>query len=394
MEQKHLREVTGIPSRKRDFREQKRYRKLLWGMLFLELLLRKIQEKTLPEAGGEQKDETAGERVVRWPVDWEGRDSLEVTIESCIRIAFSESYDLISGDVRRAGWCSSASLLKEASGVMADFYAGRLDEEMTGHMSRAYCTYYIEGKAEGKIAGLAGEPQAEEELRRKELMEVLLEVYEYFSRANVRRAVAANNEEGRRLVEESGLSWAGTTYYNARYFHVCERMNAALQGICADLAADYGLEEPDFDEVERHSRFRLDGGLSFHGVFEWVQKQDNYPPDQYGMKDKSCRPPWQFVYLYRNCCSQGEKRGIECLGRKLRETASREMSGRKIWRTFSVTGGREYHNGMSYLPDELPMDRDPDLIAEAARFLINFKLYRVSGCVEMLQAGEPVEPAG
>ena len=385
-----IKETAAVPSRKKDLREKRQYRNILWGMLFLELLLGKLQEKTHRDMGGEMPEYEGfcgGEGVMRWPCDWAGRDSLELTIESYLRIALSESYDRISGDVRRAQWCSSDSLLKEASRVMADFYGGLIDRETTGHMARAYCCYYLEGRIAGKIEDLVENTEDDAALHREHMMRELLEIYEYFSRANVRRAVEANNREGRRMVEESGLSWAGTTYYNARFYFTCERMQEMLRNICAELADENGLDAPDFDRTEKESRFRLDGGLSFHGVFEWVQKQNNYPPDQYGMRDKARRPPGSFFYLYRNCCSDREEKRIRRLSGMLKKAALKETSAKTVWRTFCVTGGRDYHNGMSYLLGEPVTEEDGILFETTMHFLETFRLYRVSGCVELLHAG-------
>lgn len=387
-----VRKTAAVPSRKKDLREKKAYRRLLWGMLFLELLLGKIQEKAHTAMGQEPPEEAPDSRegVMRWPADWAGRDSLEVTLESCLRLAFSEPYNELSGAVRRAEWVSSDSLLKEASAVMGDYYAGRIDGETTGHMARAYCCYYLEGRIAGKIDDLVtGEDGArrDEALHRENMMRELLEIYEYFSRANVRKAVEANNTEGRKMVEECGLSWAGTTYYHARFYHACGQMQEMLRGICAELADDYGLDAPDFDRTEEESRFRLDGGLSFHGVFEWVQKQNNYPPDQYGMREKTRRPPEYFFYLYRNCCSDREDRGLKRLSKALKKAALEEIPGEMLWRFFSVTGGRDYHNGLSYLPGQEGPEEDISLREAAMYFLETFRLYRVCGCVEILCAG-------
>ena len=45
-------------------------------------------------------------------------------------------------------------------------------------------------------------------------------LYEYFCRVNARKSVSRNEREGRRLIEECGLTWAGTTYYNSRYYYI------------------------------------------------------------------------------------------------------------------------------------------------------------------------------
>ena len=59
--------------------------------------------------------------------------------------------------------------------------------------------------------------------------------------------------------------------------------------------------------------------MTFHGVFGWVQQKDNYPVNQYGLKNSGIEPPHHFVYLYRNHYSEAERPCVQFLETLMRE---------------------------------------------------------------------------
>jgi hypothetical protein len=300
------------------------------------------------------------------------RDTLELSSFSFEEAARSDNYHNIAGNIKRAKDVSENLLLFDAGMLMSAYYAGKLDGYAVASMFLKCCEEHVE--------------RWKHNSNRKVFMrEALMDTYEYFSRADVRKAVRTNREEGKELVEDSGLSWAGTTYYNARYFYQWEKMQQLLQMICNGLTEEYGLEPFDYEKIEKVNRFRYDGGLSYHEVFEWEQKRDNYPMEQYGLKEKGERPPRSFIYLYRNGFSESERYGVERLKEQIQAVPPDIGSDKGTWHYACVSGGMEYHNGRSYLLEK-PEEADEEKMSseESLKFLQIFRLYRIRGCAEMM----------
>ena len=248
-----------------------------------------------------------------------------------------------------------------------------MDATLLSVFYRQYCLIYVrESKEKG----------ATEKRKR------LTEVYEYFARANARQAVQMNRREGRRLVEGSGLTWAGTTYYNADYYFEHKKVDELLQKITQEAAMELEIPCVDFEGAKKKNRFYLDGGISYHGVFTWMQMQNNFPSGQYGLRSLKKEPPENFIYLYRNGCCEAEKKGIRRLEMRLRNLAAGRNYGNELWRSYCTCSGNAYHNGRSYLLDwKRNSGEEEELYGKAMDFLDTFRLYRISGCVEILSVG-------
>ena len=122
-------------------------------------------------------------------------------------------------------------------------------------------------------------------------------LYEYFSRANTRNACTKNMQEGKALMEENGIGWNGTYYYNSDWYYACEEMQKLFQETANELREEYGAEQVDFAYVEKHTRFTLDGGISFNGVWDSMEWQFNHDRTIMGsFKDAGIAPPKDFVY--------------------------------------------------------------------------------------------------
>ena len=122
-------------------------------------------------------------------------------------------------------------------------------------------------------------------------------LYEYFSRANTRNACTKNMQEGKALMEVNGIGWNGTYYYNSDWYYACEEMQKLFQETANELSEEYGAEQVDFAYVEKHTRFTLDGGISFNGVWDSMEWQFNHDRTIMGsFKDAGIAPPKDFVY--------------------------------------------------------------------------------------------------
>lgn len=413
MESEKLREVVKIPLKKKNLPEKRKYRRHLWNMLFIELLLQKLQEKEQQEAAqGVILQEEGGTSATVCELTLQmdrqylkggggipimGRDSLELSLYCFESMISCENYACLADSVKRAGKLASDRLLCEAGSIMQEYYDGRLDVMMLAVIYRRYCYACVDRQAypgeedfvrqaertdSGDYLGEWTDSECKQDFG-------LAEVYECFARANARKAVQMNRYEGKRLVEECGLSWAGTTYYNSYYYYLCGKIKALLQKITDEIAEECGVADVNFDKMETGTRFCMDGGLSFHGVFEWTQMQNNFPSRQYGMKDKEKMPPENFIYLYRNGYSETEKKGVRCLKKKVKNFILDRAYDVELWRSFCVCGGREYHNGESYLLEQKRTGKeDEKMYQQTMEFLDTFRLYRISGCVELLSVGK------
>lgn len=372
MDTEKVKAVDGIFPKQKKNRAAKKQKDGKWSIRFIESLLEEIDA---------QEEEREKKQELLHGTSWirPGRDTLEISEIDEDEVLVCERYEDIIGVVRLVGSWKSNVLYQIANAVMRDYYDGRLDERGVGELFGACYQKCIETKT-GRL------------ISHDRQYEILRLVYEFFSRGNARASVYANEREGRKLVEGCGLSWAGTTYYNSAYYYAYAGMQRRFHVLCNKIADESGLPEITFEEIRRETQFLPVGGLTFHGVFIWVQQKDNYPCNQYGMKETDREPPKHFIYLYRNQCHIEEVPRVRFLEKKMKEETAANLAGRKIWRSYTVEDGREYHNGMSYLLEgSLENERDDRMYEEAMAFLQNFRLYRVDGCVELLRVSEEIQ---
>ncbi len=359
-----------------------------WSARFLELLVREFEEEEYRQKyEGKHHSERESEerqsedeyefdrRIVvkgeeKVPVDW---DSFEMTRDFTEPILMSELYEDIIDQVKSVGNWRANILYKIASAIMQDYYTKALGMRAVGELFLGCYQKCVE-----KNKQIAASKEKKQE--------ILATLYEYFSRVNARKCIAANEREGRGLVENCGLSWAGTTYYSSEYYYTWGKMQRLFQKKCREIARKEQLAEISFERIERETQFLHVGGLSFHSVFVWAQQKDNHPGAQYGMRELQRVPPKNFIYLYRNHFAKNEKSGILLLEEGMKRSVRAEEG---LWRSFTLEDGRDYHNGMSCLLEGSIIDeQDETLYGDAMGFLQNFILYRVSGCVEFLLVGE------
>ena len=391
MEYQKVKAVTRMTSASEKHKKTKKERDSQWSVRFLELLVQEFEaeerveqkdrhfdhkkenhERKEKQSAQHEQGETYDCRIVvkgeeTVPLDW---DSFEVTRDFSEPVLTCELYEDITDDVKSVGNWKASILYKIANAIMQDYYNNALSERAVGEL---FCGCYQK----------CTEKNRQVVVSKQQCEEILSTLYEYFLRAAARKSVALNEKEGRRFVEMSGLSWAGTTYYNSLYFYSCARMQGLLQKKCMEIAKQQGITAPAFHKIEQETQFYRAGGITFHGVFVWLQQKDNHPGNQYGMRDLSRVPPKHFVYLYRNHFYEEEKTGVRVLEEGIK--GSVKKTGRSLWRRYTLENGRDYHNGMSYLLEGSLIDeQDETLYTEAMSFLQNFILYRINGCIEYL----------
>lgn len=80
-------------------------------------------------------------------------------------------------------------------------------------------------------------------------------------------------------------------------YYACEEMQKLFQETANELTEEFGTESVDFAYVEQHTRFTLDGGITFNGVWDSMEWQINRDRAIGGnFHDVNMAPPEDFVY--------------------------------------------------------------------------------------------------
>lgn len=388
MELQKVREVSKTSAGSSNYKRAKKDKRRQWSMQFIELLLHEFEDEEKegrkqqhPDGwqyqntgtgvweDGEEEDcriVVKGERPV--PSDY---DSFEVTRDFSEPVLTSELYEDIIDSVKNVGNWKANILYKIATAIMTDYYKGAFGEQAVGELFYECYEKCVEKKR--KVV-----------MSEKQRYQVLAALYEYFARVNAKKGVVENEREGRSLVESCGLSWSGTTYYNSQYYYAWKSVDMELKRMCDFISAERHMPKLAFADMVKTTQFFRLGGLTYHGVFVWIQQKDNDPGNQYGMKDISRVPPEKFIYMYRNHYNKNEETGIRLLELRMKNRCY--DAAPRLWRSFTLGDGRDYHNGMSYLLEgSMEGEQEEQIYAAAMGFLQNFVLYRVSGCVEFLK---------
>ncbi len=303
------------------------------------------------------------------------KDMLELSMESYTIPVGSENYGNIVKQIKDAQRYTTLmpnSMFSETYEVMKDFYEGRIDRDNVKEIFKEYC-YHMAGKSDETVPG---------EYRSQRIIRVIAGLYEYFSRANTRMANTENNREGKELLEQNGLNYHGSTYYNADWYYACEEMQQLFRDTADELADEYGAEYVDYKRVEKETIFMLDGGITFNGVWNACQWQNNV--DAWGRGQTismDAVPPKGFVYCVADLhfYSSGMAGGVD--KEQIKENIER-LNGRKSYanRLFLFAQTRGVTKKMSQFLNTDKQDGRDFL----RKFTINFRQNQV----EFMWAGE------
>ena len=395
-----VKRVHRVSTRKDKFRERERYRRSFWGTVFLELVLEKMSEEEFDFENEEEKQQETKRPVKRRPTPapqpkrvsfqlekgtgkrkfhWELPKRKEESFLECERVLFwasgdfleiaarperflehSENYGELVSFMRQIGVVATNQLFLESNEILRKYYDGAVEKFYVERAFYRYCREKIKGKEDSPFF----------------IYDTLTETYEYFLHANVQNAVRCNNEEGKHFAMQSGISWAGSSYYHAKYYYKALEMEELFEKICTELAEEYDTDVPDFAVLKEENQFQMDGGLTFHGAWVWAQSQNNYPAAEYGLRVMEAKPPEGFLYFYRDYFNNGQYRTFEILKMKICEMLAQNPADEREFYTFTVEE-KEYHNGLSYLLEQ-------KISKENWEFLANFRLHRTAGCMEIL----------
>ena len=177
------------------------------------------------------------------------------------------------------------NLFYDSNEIMYDYYDGKLTQDDLKKLVKDYLYYSV------------GEAEQNNTFQQKRVTAILSRLYEMFTRGNVRNAVNRNHKEGQQFLKEMGLEGSTEFYYNSKWYYACEEIQEMLRETANELSDEYGAEQVDFAYVEKHTRFTLDGGITFNGVWDSMEWQFNHDRAIMGsFKDVGMVPPKDFVY--------------------------------------------------------------------------------------------------
>lgn len=307
-------------------------------------------------------------------------DCVEISLEKIEVPAGSDNYNDIRAQMQAISLVPGDRMFYETMDVMSDYYGGKLTQEEVKNIYKEYC-YHMFGTAE----------QAQHPYRKEQIGRALSEMYEYFSRANTRAANNQNYAEAKEIVDANGMNMSGTTYYNSDYYYACKEMQELFWEISDELAEEYGTNKVDFAAVEKNTRFTLDGGITYNGVWSWNSWQNN----SNGMEKTSyltedaAEPPRGFRYFTGLWVPNGAK--LKQLKAAISDLDKNMNHAKTMLLAATVFGGKM--NDESLLFEQKNMDRpgetaDEELYGKATDFLKKFHIRYWGDRVEILKLSE------
>lgn len=249
------------------------------------------------------------------------KDMVEISMESYTIPMGCETYEKLKYQMNKMPCLPHNKMFYETYDVMKDFYDGKISKEEVENIFKEYCYHAI------------GEPSESDGVyKQQRATQALSELYEFFSRANTRCANDLNTQEAKKLLEGNGLGFSRSIYYNSDYYYRCEEMQEMFRTIADELADTYGGEHVDFKYVEENTKFTLDGGITFNGVWNYrVWASDHKGYGSAGkIKDVNAVPPRGFLY-----CSISGYGTLEGKASKIRADLEKMDQDRNIRREGS-----------------------------------------------------------
>ena len=178
---------------------------------------------------------------------------------------------------------------KDIADCMRQYYAGKISDDDVKNFFKECCSsmrvYH------SQLRHTTG-------MNEEDNMQIVSEIYEMFAKENQRAARNANYEEGLEINRQYGADkrqddWC---YYSADYYYQCESTHDFLRGAAADMAAEWELPAIDTDEIERNSKYTLDGGFDFNSGWNFTYRNQ---VGRSSMADESSVPPKDFKFFYK-----------------------------------------------------------------------------------------------
>lgn len=305
------------------------------------------------------------------------RDCVEISMDSYTIPPAADNYEEVRNTLKAQNSGKIASLgnqmFYETYDVMKDYYDGKLNRDEVKDIFKEYFYHYMGTSLAARKEDSAAGVQPGNCYMKQFATSRLAGLYEYFSRANTRLAHDQNQKEGKALMESHGIRWSGT-YYNADWYYACEEMQELFRETADELADEYGVDRVDFKYVEENTRFTLDGGITYNGVWDAVKWQaDLKGPVQGGFLDKNMVPPKGFVYCSTGFVWDG-KGDLEGIKEEIRNRRKDYSSTMIIWKAAQdvPAGGSMLLDPKNY--NSSSVWEENDAYRSAVSFLKNFNI--------------------
>lgn len=216
---------------------------------------------------------------------------------------------------------------------MEDYYAGKMsDDELKQYFNDCCSDMRIYRAQQHQTSGNADDDN----------MQIVSQIYEIFAKENARAAGNANYNEGAQANASYGSNYRNDdwVYYNADYHYQCGEVKDFLGAAANEVAKKWGVGAVDTQEIEKNSKFTIDGGFDFNSVWNFTYRNQ---VGRASIADEGVEPPRDFKFFYKEHVDNKAKMEMWMGGQK-----------RSIDVPFYIT--RDSLKGQLYNADELMKD--------------------------------------
>ncbi|MDE6687090.1 MAG: hypothetical protein K2K17_07230 [Lachnospiraceae bacterium] len=172
---------------------------------------------------------------------------------------------------------------------MEDYYAGKMsDDELKQYFNDCCSDMRIYRAQKHQTSGNVEEDN----------MQIVSQIYEIFAKENARAASNANYNEGTQVNASYGNKYRNDdwVYYNTDYYYQCEEVKDFLGAAANAVAEKWGIGAVDTQEIEKNSKFTLDGGFDFNSVWNFTYRNQ---VGRASIADEAVEPPKDFKFFYK-----------------------------------------------------------------------------------------------
>ena len=216
---------------------------------------------------------------------------------------------------------------------MEDYYAGKMsDDELKQYFNDCCSDMRIYRAQQHQTSGNVDDDN----------MQIVSQIYEIFAKENARAASNANYNEGAEVNASYGNNYRNDdwAYYNADYYYQCEEVKDFLGAVANEVAEKWGIGAVDPQEIEKNSKFTLDGGFDFNSVWNFTYRNQ---VGRASIADEAVEPPRDLIFFYNEHVDNTAKMEMWMGGQK-----------KSIDVPFYIT--RDSLKGQLYNADELMKD--------------------------------------
>ena len=261
----------------------------------------------------------------------------------------------IFGD--RFGW----DMQKDISNQMREFYEGKISEENLKEYFELCCSSMMLYRIQQRQT--SGKTEDDNK-------QIVSEMYDIFAKENMRAAQYVNYREGETINSAYG-GWSDDwTYYNADYYYKCEEMREKIRVIAGDMAAKWEISSFDTQEIEKNSKYTLDGGLDFNSGWNFHFRNQ---VGRSSLAKESVVPPKGFKMFFKESVPYAVKgEGIESIGVLELSTEKNDYKCDVVFELLYKGLGRQMYTVDELMKEYLSKE---DSHTDFIEFLNNFSVF-------------------